>query len=492
MTASERAQDRAVAVELQKAARNGNLRLVRQLLAKCTSPDVQDMDGWTCLHAAAVEGHTHIVRELCGEDTAAAKNGSAVRQGSGDEALLPEESADVGAELVDVNVTTGCGRTALYFATMIGNAECVRVLLHHGADPRILCKEGKAALDVAELFDRFEIRALLQAAIDNPRPPVKRRPKHALKTGDGNKRANPEPSPSCPVVAYVPPPPKEWRKSDFSKWGSITDKDLDAMDAHLEHVAQQAEAQQADARARRAIEAKVSNAGAPSEAPCARDLDYGNGRIGPPKSLPPGHPRYEEYKEWLDIQEDIARERRGEATLRDKDKLISFKPPPEGGAAPDAHNGCHGVGYTWGQSLNEVYVWVTVVQGTRSSDVACEILPASLSLAVTVDGSSRSSTALFAAASATPGKRRRDVLFKKAPLWRRIKAEESVWTLEEGLVTLTLRKVESGWWRCVVDVEGHTKIDSSLCRGPDMLDEYEGQEELELRQFFQRQLTRRL
>jgi len=87
---------------------------------------------------------------------------------------------------------------------------------------------------------------------------------------------------------------------------------------------------------------------------------------------------------------------------------------------------------------------------------------------------------------------RPDVIFKGAVIWRRIKADESVWTLEEGLLTLTLRKVESGWWRCVTDLEGHTKIDSTLCRGPDMLEEYEDGDQTELRQFFQRQLTRKI
>jgi hypothetical protein len=87
---------------------------------------------------------------------------------------------------------------------------------------------------------------------------------------------------------------------------------------------------------------------------------------------------------------------------------------------------------------------------------------------------------------------RRDVIFKEAVLWRRIKADESVWTMEVGLLTLTLRKVESGWWRCVTDLEGHTKIDSSLCRGPDMLEEYEDGDQNELRKFFERQLTRKI
>jgi hypothetical protein len=77
-------------------------------------------------------------------------------------------------------------------------------------------------------------------------------------------------------------------------------------------------------------------------------------------------------------------------------------------------------------------------------------------------------------------------------LWRGIKVDDSVWTMEAGLLTLTLRKLESGWWRCVTDLEGHAKIDSTRCRGPDLLSEYDDAEQEEMRRFFDHQLTRRL
>lgn len=467
------------AKELQKAARNGNVRLVRQLIAQGALPDARDVDGWTCLHAAAVEGHENVVRELCGEDTTAAKQGSDSTTSatvSSQNAVELEEDGDVGEELMDLNIATACGRTALYFAAMIGSIECVRVLLHHGADPCISCNEGKAPLDVAALFDRSEVQKLLQAAIDCPRPPIKRRPKRAATKKAGSSSDADEQK--APVHVYNPPEPSQWRKSDFSKWSNITDKDLDAIDAHQERAAQQA---QRERKAAAPTPAPTSDT-APATAGRTNHLPYGNGRIGPPKTLPPSHPRYQDYKEWMDIQEDVKRAQRGEGNSGEKDRLLSFKPPSEGGVAPDKDNGCHGMGYTWGQTPTEVQVWIVVAAGTSKNDIACNISPSSLTVAVCRVGGS----------DGGGGRVRRNTIFKDARLWKRVKAEESVWTLEEGLLTLTLRKGEAGWWRCVTDLEGHTKIDSSLCRGPDMLDEYEESEQAQLRQFFHRQLSRGL
>lgn len=51
------------------------------------------------------------------------------------------------------------------------------------------------------------------------------------------------------------------------------------------------------------------------------------------------------------------------------------------------------------------------------------------------------------------------------------------------------QKSEAQWWRCVSDIEGHPKIDSTLCKGPELISEYEGDAAEELRQFFGKQLA---
>ena len=476
--AARDARERAATAELQKAARNGNVRLVRQLLAKNASPDAQDVDGWTCLHAAAVEGQSAVVRLLCGENVGVSKADS-IHKSAAEQSeafSIGDEDGNVGSELVDVNISTVCGRTALYFAAVGGSQECVRTLLLHRADPLIRCKEDSTPLEVAALFERVEIQKLLRDAIESPRPRIKRRPN--LKNCKADAHA--ELPGAQPVSAgYVPPEPSTWRRSDFTKWSNISDRDLDAIDAYQQRAADDAD------RKKKATADSASSQGdtiAVADAPKARDLPYGSGRIGPPKTLSPGHPRYRDYKEWLDIQGDAKRSRKsasnGLPKSDESDRLLSFRLPSEGGATPDAHNGSHGMGYTWGQTPTEVLIWIVVEEGTRTQDIICEISPAHLTV--------------VACRNRQGARARRDTIFSKAALWRRIKADESLWTLEKGLLTLTLRKVESGWWRCVTDVEGHTKIDTSLCRGPDMLTDYDDGEQAELRDFFDRQLSRRL
>ena len=540
----EGGQARALAAELQKAARNGNIRLVRQLLAKGADPGTQDVDGWTCLHAAAVEGHACVLRLLCGEDVRASTGTNALRPGGffgaqpHSTAAPPDERPEVlvGQELVDVNILTACGRSALYLAALDGSAECVRVLLTHGADPSARSKEGKTPFDVAALFQRAEAQALLQSAMEAPRQPVVRRPK--LRPGPTSLQESGRGKSASSDPIYVPPDPIEWRKADFTKWSKISDEDLDAIDAHQQRIAaeesmrhprgrktqrkivqirisvdvrgkaciaivpagglastasapptatstaHEAQAAIADARARAMAMAQAHEACCPPGTSKSLPSGVAGLPAGPPKTLEVDHPRYAEYKEWLDIQKDLQRDRLGQGMS--EDRLLSLKPPSEGGAAPDKNNGCHGMGYTWGQTPTEVQVWIVVARGTSKRDVACDIAPASLSVAVLrpeLQGQ---------AAVPENTKGRRQIIFKCAPLWKRIKVDDSVWTLEEGLLTVMMRKVDTGWWRCVTDMEGHTKIDTSLCRGPDMLNEYDAAEQEELRRFFDRQLSRPL
>ena len=56
---------RGIDLELQRAAKTGNVRLLRQLIAKGAYLAAQDADGWTPLHAAAAEGRTHVVEAIC-------------------------------------------------------------------------------------------------------------------------------------------------------------------------------------------------------------------------------------------------------------------------------------------------------------------------------------------------------------------------------------------------------------------------------------------
>jgi ankyrin repeat protein len=408
MTTADRVNKRSLASELQKAARNGNVRLVRKLLAKGAPPDAQDVDGWTCLHAAAVEGHVAVVRELCGEDVGAMCPGeegddtcSATSHCS--DADLP--IGNVGEELLDVNITTACGRTALYFAALDGKAECVSVLLRHGADPLCRCKEGKSPLDVAILFERADVRALLQSAIDCPRPPITRRPKRSAKVpANTDKDVASQQGQGAPN--YIPPAPSEWRKSDFAKWGKITDRDLDALDAHMQRTEEQA------AKQREATRLQTGKNDRPATAtPSVREDKTAQAkdeaRKEPP--FPPPPSPEESMHESTGARSRKTGSSRGEEGDAGSDRLFSLRPPPEGGAEPDKNNGSHGIGYTWGQTPSEVHVWIVLTQGTCKEDISCIMAPTSLSVSVRRGGAAG----------------RRDTIFKDAWLWRRIKVGDS-------------------------------------------------------------------
>eukprot|EP00960_Hanusia_phi_P013206 385092-Hanusia_phi.AAC.1 len=68
-----------------------------------------------------------------------------------------------------------------------------------------------------------------------------------------------------------------------------------------------------------------------------------------------------EYKR--ELQESFLREGREEGG-----RLLSLKPPPEGGADPDDKNGSHGPGYTWGQTLSDVQVAIVLAKGAGGAD----------------------------------------------------------------------------------------------------------------------------
>jgi hypothetical protein len=111
------------------------------------------------------------------------------------------------------------------------------------------------------------------------------------------------------------------------------------------------------------------------------------------------------------------------------------------GEAPTVGNG--GIGpdgtYVWTQTLDEVEVRVPVPLDTRSKALAVSFTKDTLSVGLK-----------GAASPLVAGK-----------LWRTIKVDDSMWTLEDrSTVVLTLVKATGmEWWRAVV--EGHPEIDTA-------------------------------
>jgi ankyrin repeat protein len=88
--------------DLLKAATQGNLPQVQQLLGQGVPVNAVDPSGWTALMKASFEGHTAVVQEL-------------LKRGA------------------DVNVRGDAGWTALMQAAQFGHLEIVRLLVERGA-----------------------------------------------------------------------------------------------------------------------------------------------------------------------------------------------------------------------------------------------------------------------------------------------------------------------------------------------------------------------
>ena len=121
--------------ELREAAKEGDLSYVRGL---ATAHSVDDVDerGFTALHWAAWNGHSHVVSHLC--------------------------EVGAGVECADED-----GQTALHHACWFGHADSVRTLLAHGADPNQKDNEKETSLGAgARSGDHDVIRLLIQSNAD--------------------------------------------------------------------------------------------------------------------------------------------------------------------------------------------------------------------------------------------------------------------------------------------------------------------------------------
>ena len=114
---------------LHTAAAKGDLASLNILLAAGAAPDTMDNMLVTPLISAAAYGHTHIVQVLLQH--------------------LKKSS--------QLNRKDRRGYTALTYAAVSGNAAIARLLLSHGADPRLASREKKSPLGYAIECNRPEV-----------------------------------------------------------------------------------------------------------------------------------------------------------------------------------------------------------------------------------------------------------------------------------------------------------------------------------------------
>ena len=119
--------------EIHKAAYNGDINKVRELLKKGVNPDERDSFGGTALHAAMFQKKMEIVR------------------------LLLESQFDINA------VGPKNGYTPLHDAVWAENVEAIKLLLDKGAKTNIKGKDGLTPYGKAKKEGKTEIVKLFES-----------------------------------------------------------------------------------------------------------------------------------------------------------------------------------------------------------------------------------------------------------------------------------------------------------------------------------------
>ena len=122
-------------MELIRAAKNGDIRRVHELLDSGVDPNIQNYAKDTALINASLAGRTDIVR------------------------LLLDHGADP-------NIINNFRATALIYAAYNDFTEIAELLLQHGADPNIIDDDGDTALMIAESEGHDDIARLIRDHID--------------------------------------------------------------------------------------------------------------------------------------------------------------------------------------------------------------------------------------------------------------------------------------------------------------------------------------
>ena len=116
-------------VDIHQAAKDGNIKAVKQHLDAGTDVDAKDTNGWTPLHIAVLNGQKETTE------------------------ILIAEGADVNA---------GDKITPLHYAAQYGEMEIVELLISKGADVNAKNYERKTPLDRAIQYNQPETADLLR------------------------------------------------------------------------------------------------------------------------------------------------------------------------------------------------------------------------------------------------------------------------------------------------------------------------------------------
>jgi hypothetical protein len=145
----------------------------------------------------------------------------------------------------------------------------------------------------------------------------------------------------------------------------------------------------------------------------------------------------------------------------------------EGEQIPDG-NGGSTERYKWTQTIDECTVLIGIPEGLKGKDMAVSISTNSISV--------KSKKPL-------PGEETSHT-FVEGELVEKIRADESTWSLEGGVLVLTLDKLKKTFWATVID--GDEKIDTDLIDSRRHISEYDGSTQAQIRKImFDQNQTRK-
>jgi HSP20 family molecular chaperone IbpA len=111
--------------------------------------------------------------------------------------------------------------------------------------------------------------------------------------------------------------------------------------------------------------------------------------------------------------------------------------------------------YTWTQTIDETSVLVAVPEGTKGKDLAVSLKTSSIAVEIKK------------AIEGDDGPRK----LLEGDLVEKIRTDESTWSLESGVLVLTLEKLKKNWWDTVL--VGDNKIDTTLVDSRRHINEYD-------------------
>lgn len=135
---------------LHLAARSNHIPIVKYLLAKGANVNLQDKDGYTAMHYAALNGNREIVQLLLAIPDINV-NLLDYQQRTPLHRAVEQCFTDIAHELIvkakaDVNIQNNHGWTALHYASYNQRKVICDLLLNHGAKSSLKDRDGKQAL----------------------------------------------------------------------------------------------------------------------------------------------------------------------------------------------------------------------------------------------------------------------------------------------------------------------------------------------------------